>query len=92
MSVAELALLLFAAAFLLIVVGIVVILLMTFKAWRGERRAEGGAVLIVGPFPLVFATGERVARSLILLAIILTAFAIAVFLILAWLLPALLRA
>jgi len=84
----ELALALLAAAFLLMAAGVV---LMVLSALLGLRRegagAEGGAVLIVGPLPLVFATSERVVKPLVLLAILLTAFAVAVFLLLAWLLP-----
>lgn len=91
MSVVEVTLLLFAAALLLVVAGTLAMLLTALRAWRGERRIEGGAVLIVGPIPLIFATGERIARSLVLLAIILTAFAVAVFLLLAWLLPSLIK-
>lgn len=92
MNAVGVALLLFAAAFLLMVAGVLAILLATLReAQRRGGRAEGGAVLIVGPVPLAFATGERVARSLITLAILLTAFAVAVFLVLMWLLPQLVR-
>lgn len=91
MGFVEVALLLFAAAFLLVVVGALVMLLSALRACKAERRAEGGAVVIVGPIPLVFATGERIARSLILLAIIFTVFAVAVFLLLSWLLPSLIK-
>ncbi|MEM1523724.1 MAG: DUF131 domain-containing protein [Thermofilaceae archaeon] len=91
MSAVEVALLLFAAAFLLVVAGTLVLLLSAFRAGRGERRAEGGAVLILGPLPIAFATGERIVKPLVLLAIILTTFAVAVFLLLAWLLPVLIR-
>ncbi|MEM4411254.1 MAG: DUF131 domain-containing protein [Thermofilum sp.] len=78
MSLAGLALLLLVAGFAAILVGI---LLFALSALRGEEgsRVEGGAVLVVGPLPIVFGTSERVAKALLVLAIALTLITFAVF-------------
>ncbi len=86
------ALLLMAAAVLLVAAGVVVIMVAALRGLlRGRAQAEGGAVLIVGPLPLAIATSERAAKPLVLLAIALTAFAVAVTLLLSWALPRLLK-
>jgi len=41
--------------------------------WRaGEGRGEAGGVVIVGPVPIVFGTSQRVATTVMVLAIVLT--------------------
>lgn len=80
-----LVLVLLAVAFLLVTVGTLILLLATLKAGlRREHRSDVGAVLILGPIPLVFGTNERVARNLILLAIGLTLVTFLVFIALNW--------
>ena len=37
----------------------------------GERRVEGGGVIVIGPIPIVFGSSQRAAGWLIILAIIL---------------------
>ena len=61
----------------LILLGIVLIflgmLILMLSLWRaGEGRAEAGGVVIVGPVPIVFGTSQRVATTVMVLAIVLT--------------------
>ncbi len=49
---------------------------------RENGRVEGGAVVIIGPFPILVATSEKAAKTLVVLAILLTLFAVALFLLL----------
>jgi len=53
-------------AFLLILMGFILLSL------GGEREIRGGGVLIIGPLPIIFGTDQRVAKGLIILALILT--------------------
>jgi uncharacterized protein (TIGR00304 family) len=72
----------------LAMVGTLLIFLSALKAREEVKgRAEGGAVVVIGPLPLVFGTSERVAKALMVLAIALFAIVLAVFLIglLGWL-------
>jgi len=69
----------------LILLGIVLIILGTFilmlSLWRaGEERAEAGGVVIVGPVPIVFGTSQRVATTVMVLAIVLTVVTLLLFL------------
>lgn len=66
---------------LLILLGFVIVffatilsLLRLFKRGGGEAESEkrGGAVVMVGPLPIVLASDPKTARVLIILAIILT--------------------
>lgn len=77
---------LFTAAFILILAGVLLLILSTLKAARNTGRVEGGAVLIIGPVPLVIGTSEKVTRSLVAIAVMFTAFSVAVFLLIGWLL------
>jgi uncharacterized protein (TIGR00304 family) len=72
----------------LAMVGTLLIFLSALKAREEVKgRTEGGAVVVIGPLPLVFGTSERVAKALMVLAIALFAIVLAVFLIglLGWL-------
>ncbi|MCC6029973.1 MAG: DUF131 domain-containing protein [Candidatus Korarchaeum sp.] len=53
-------------AFLLILMGFILLSL------GGEREVRGGGVLIIGPLPIIFGTDQRVAKGLIILALVLT--------------------
>jgi uncharacterized protein (TIGR00304 family) len=67
----------------LIAIGVLLIFIDSLRESRREgRRVEAGGVLIIGPLPIVFGTSERVARIVLILAIILTVLAIAMYLIL----------
>ncbi len=65
--------------FALIMVGV---LMPALSAAREERSVEGGAVIIIGPFPIVVASSAKAAKTLVILAIILTLFAVVLFLLL----------
>lgn len=69
----------------LILLGIVLIflgmLILMLSLWRdGEGRAEAGGVVIVGPVPIVFGTSQRVAATVMVLAIVLTVVVLLLFL------------
>jgi uncharacterized protein (TIGR00304 family) len=69
----------------LILLGIVLIflgmLILMLSLWRdGEGRAEAGGVVIVGPVPIVFGTSQRAAVAVMVLAIVLTALVLLLFL------------
>jgi uncharacterized protein (TIGR00304 family) len=69
----------------LILLGIVLIflgmLILMLSLWRaGEGRAEAGGVVIVGPVPIVFGTNQRIAATVMALAIVLTVVALLLFL------------
>jgi uncharacterized protein (TIGR00304 family) len=69
----------------LILLGIVLIILGMFilmlSLWRaGEGRGEAGGVVIVGPVPIVFGTSQRVAATVMVLAIVLTVVVLLLFL------------
>jgi uncharacterized protein (TIGR00304 family) len=69
----------------LILLGIVLIILGMFilmlSLWRaGEGRGEAGGVVIVGPVPIVFGTSQRIAATVMVLAIALTVVVLLLFL------------
>jgi len=71
-----------AIGMVLALVGILLIFLSALKAQeKAGGRVEGGAVVVIGPLPLVFGTSERVAKALMVLAIALFAVVLAVFLV-----------
>lgn len=59
----------------------ILLLLLDFLRKGGEVEAEGGAVVIVGPLPIVIASSQRAAKALIALAIALTVLSIVLFII-----------
>jgi len=76
-------LLMLIVSIVLIAIGVLLIFIDSLRESRREdRRVEAGGVLIIGPLPIVFGTSERVARIVLILAIILTVLAIAMYLIL----------
>jgi uncharacterized protein (TIGR00304 family) len=69
----------------LILLGIVLIILGMFilmlSLWRAsEGRGEAGGVVIVGPVPIVFGTSQRMAATVMVLAIVLTVITLLLFL------------
>jgi len=69
----------------LILLGIVLIflgiLVLMLSLWRtGEGRTEAGGVVIVGPVPIVFGTSQRIAATVMVLAIALTVVVLLLFL------------
>ena len=84
MSITALALLLFAVGFVVMLVGVLLIMLSALR--EAERRTEGreveaGGVLIVGPVPIVVGSSQRIAKILLVLAIVLTLLVLLVYLI-----------
>ena len=41
------------------------------SASKGETKTEGGGVIIIGPIPIVFGSSQKVAKIVMILAIIL---------------------
>jgi len=77
-----LVLVLILVAFIVMVIGVLLIFLATLReSERGERRVEVGGVFIIGPVPIVIGTSERVAKTLIAMAIVLLVLALVVFLV-----------
>ena len=60
---------------ILIFAGFVIVflafLLLLFKSARGTSRTKGGAVVLLGPFPIVFGTDKESVKLLLVLSIIL---------------------
>lgn len=75
MSPLPFVLVMLAVAMVLMLAGFLIMLASVL--WGEERRggegrrAEGGAVVVVGPLPIVVGTSERVTRLLMVLAIAL---------------------
>jgi uncharacterized protein (TIGR00304 family) len=67
MEILTLTALLIMAAFFLIIVGMLLLLL---HGLREGGKVEGGGVLVIGPFPIVFGTNQRIARDLMIIALI----------------------
>ncbi|MFP3192721.1 MAG: DUF131 domain-containing protein [Thermoproteus sp.] len=51
---------------------------------EGEGKAEAGGVVIIGPVPIVFGSSERATKAVLILAIVLTALVLALYLLLYW--------
>jgi uncharacterized protein (TIGR00304 family) len=47
---------------------------------HGEKKVEGGGVLIIGPLPIIIGTSERITKALIILALVLLIFSLLVLL------------
>lgn len=47
---------------------------------RGQVKARGGAVILIGPFPIVLGSDRQTAKGLLVLAILLVAILIGFFL------------
>jgi uncharacterized protein (TIGR00304 family) len=67
--------LLFTLGFILIFFGFAVallaILLLFFKRVRLYGKTRGGAIVLIGPLPLVFGTDKETVKMLLVLAIVL---------------------
>jgi len=80
---------LFILSFLLIFAGMLLIFLSTLRKGlkeykEDEDRIRGGAILVIGPLPIVIGTDRKIAKTLIVLAIALTVTSVLLFLILNW--------
>ncbi|MCX8199403.1 MAG: DUF131 domain-containing protein [Sulfolobales archaeon] len=79
----EVATILFTAVLISVVLMIVGFLIMIIGmiTKETEHRVEGGGVIILGPIPIVFSSSQRVAKIILVLAIILTLMALALYLV-----------
>jgi len=76
-------LLMLIVSIVLIAIGVLLIFIDSLRESRRENhRVEAGGVLIIGPLPIVFGTSERVARIVLILAIVLTVLAITMYILL----------
>ncbi len=66
------AMLLVLAGFLLVFIAVFMELLRALKQKDAEVEKHGGAVVMIGPIPIVLASDPKTARMLLVLAIILT--------------------
>lgn len=64
--------LLIAAGFAIITIFLLIELLRSTKRKEGEVEKRGGAVVMVGPFPIILASDPKMAKTLLMLAIMLT--------------------
>ncbi len=73
---------LYTLGFILVFAGIAIIFIsiiyLMIKS-SGSGKVEGGGVVVIGPFPIVFGTSERITRFLIILAIIFFVFVLAMY-------------
>jgi len=67
---------------ILIVAGVVLagIVVLASLAKPGTGKTRGGAVIMVGPFPIIFGSDKQSARVLLILSIVLVGALIALFL------------
>ncbi|MBO3754080.1 MAG: DUF131 domain-containing protein [Candidatus Brockarchaeota archaeon] len=65
------AILLILAGFLLVFIAVFMELLRALKQKDAEVEKRGGAVVMIGPIPIVLASDPKTARMLLVLAIIL---------------------
>ena len=71
----------FSVGLILVFAGFLVILFAVLTAFLGGGKAKGGGVILIGPFPIVFGSDAKTARTLIYLAIALIAIMIAWFIV-----------
>lgn len=85
MNLVLLGLLLIIIGIVACIVGMLVFFIEATRRGEGVKKVEGGGLILIGPFPIVFGSSTKITRIMIILAIVL----IVVFLILS-LLPFLL--
>lgn len=74
MDPVELFLLVFAVSFGLVFTGVLLIMFSLIKEMRKstkESKADVGGVVIIGPLPIVFGTSTKIAKVMLILAIVL---------------------
>jgi uncharacterized protein (TIGR00304 family) len=71
---------LYALGIALIFIGVLVIIvaiaLMSVGGAKGEGRARGGGVIMIGPIPIIFGTDRKSLKTVVLLSLALTVLAI----------------
>lgn len=66
---------------MLIAIGLI---LASIRGKEAEKKVEGGAVIIIGPVPIVIGSNKKVTYTLMILAIILFVISVFAFLVLNW--------
>lgn len=74
----EIGIIIFISGIILIFIGI--ILSSLGGADRGETKVEGGGVVLIGPVPIIFGTNAKWAVIALILAIVLTALTVFLYL------------
>jgi len=64
---------------ILVVIGFTILFLEALRN-RENGKVEGGMVVVIGPLPIVIGSSERVSIVLLVLAIVLTAIVLSIFL------------
>jgi uncharacterized membrane protein len=67
----------FFASFALVLIGMVVMMIASFT--QGQGQTSGGAVILIGPIPIILGSGPE-STWLVALAVIITIIALVVFL------------
>jgi len=67
----------FFASFALVLIGMVVMMIASFT--QGQGQTSGGAVILMGPIPIILGSGPE-STWLVALAVIITIIALVVFL------------
>lgn len=66
----EFASLLYSAGFILMLVGIVILAVNMLSQKKRRGRGEFGAVILIGPFPIVFGTSSRMMKIMLVIALV----------------------
>jgi len=61
------------AGIVLVLAGMGIVILALLSQSKGEGKVKGGAIIMVGPIPIIFGSDARWASIAILLAILLIA-------------------
>jgi len=72
MSDTGLASLLYLVGFFMVLLGMM-LLMINFLSRGGVRRGGVGGVILVGPFPIIFGSGSRIMRMLMVISILFVA-------------------
>ncbi len=70
--------------FIISLIGLLLIVLSLIPGEREENRVEGGGVLIVGPFPIVFGSSRRAALIAAIIGVIMIIIVLALTIVMAW--------
>ena len=60
-----------------IILAFLAFVILVFRS--GKFQARGGTVILIGPFPIVLGSDKKAAEALLLLAIVLVAFLVLLF-------------
>ncbi len=72
-----------ALGFILVFAGLLLVIVgLISEAWSRGGKVEGGAVIIIGPFPIVIGSSPGAAKILTILGVVLTIVVVAAYLIL----------